>query len=78
MNNFNKVFLSVKKHCGADGINADENCFKMIAEHADIPLDKLNFYLNSLQDLDLIKYSWNDKSIHMTPFGKMHEKLFMN
>ena len=75
MNNFNTVFLVVKKHCREQKKFAATNCFEIIAEEANVPLDKLPIYLDHLQGIGLIKYSMSEKFIYLTSFGKKHEKL---
>jgi len=75
MNNFNKVFLSIKKQCGKQKNLAEINNFDAIAKEAGVPADKLPLYLNHLQDIGLIKYSLADKFIYLTAFGKKLEKI---
>jgi hypothetical protein len=74
MNNFNQIFLAVKKHC-SDGCSEDGR-FYNISETANVPIEKLDFYLSTLQDLGLIKYSWKNQTIHLTNFGKKQQRLF--
>ena len=77
MNTFNDVFVAVKKYCDTDAGSKDvKDCFGFIAFNANVPPDNLDFYLNVLQDLGLIKYSRADKTIHLTGFGKMQKRLF--
>jgi len=78
MNNFNKVFLVVKKHCEKQKKLAEVNCFITIAKEAEIPVGNLEVYLKHLQDIGLIKFSMTDKYdkyIYLTSFGKKQEKL---
>lgn len=75
MNAFNSVFLAIKECC--NNVNCGgKDCLAEVSYRSGVPLDRLNFYLNILQDLGLIKYSWDDKTIHLTGFGKMQERLF--
>ena len=74
MNKFNEVFLAVKSCLKNNEKN--DGCFDTVAKLADVPPEKLEFYLNTLQDLSLIKYSAKDKTIKLTTFGKMQERLF--
>ncbi len=76
MNNFNTVFLAVKKYCGDKGVTEDSSCFEAISKATKIPLNRLDFYLTTLQDLGLIKYSITDGYIKLTAFGKKQERLF--
>jgi len=74
MNNFNKVFLAVRKHIEKQKLLAEINSLDTIAKEVNIPLDKLPIYLDYLQDLGLIKYSLEEKYIHLTEFGKKQER----
>jgi hypothetical protein len=76
MNNFNTVFLAIRQHCSNINNTADENHFQLIADAANVPVQKLDFFLKTLQDLGLIKYSWKNKTIQLTSFGKKQERLF--
>ena len=77
MNTFNSVFLAVKEYCSRNSETpAGVNGFAEISYKADVPFEKLDFYLSTLQDLGLIKYSWVDKTVILTKFGKMQERLF--
>lgn len=75
MNPFNTVFLAVKKHCG-DSIREDKECFEALALATNIPLDRLDLYLNMLQDLELITFSKTRGVIQITALGKKQEELF--
>lgn len=76
MNNFNSIFIIIKKHCGSNGTIDGPDCFEKIAHEAGIPLNKLDFFLNTLQNLDLIKYSSQEHYIKLTYFGKKQQRLF--
>jgi hypothetical protein len=76
MNRFNNVFLAIKKLCGSSGKMEHEDCFETLAKEAEIPLVRLEFYLDTLQDLGLIKYSFDDCVIRLTSFGKQQDRLF--
>ena len=69
-NNFKKVFSIIKQHCGAQTNFAHDDCFKMVAKGAHVPLKKMDQYLGLLQDFGLIRYSMSEKYIELTPFGK--------
>jgi len=75
MNNFNKVFLAIKKHCEKQKLLAEINSLEAIAEEVNIPVSKLGLYLDYLQGLGLIKYSISENYIYLTSFGKTQEKL---
>jgi predicted transcriptional regulator len=75
MNNFNKVFLVIKKHCQDQKRIAEIDCFEAIAREANVPMSRLPLYLHHLQEAGLIKYSIAQKYIHLTLFGKQHDTL---
>ena len=76
MNNFNTVFIIVK-NCCEKGYTAPE-CFEKIAEELrhHRQMNAPQQYLDALQDLGLIKYSTNSKSIALTDKGKRTDTLF--
>ena len=75
MNDFNTVFLAVKKHIEKQKLLAEVNCLEIIAKDANVPIGKLPVYLDYLQEAGLIKYSMSEKFIYLTSFGKKTEKL---
>ncbi len=72
-NNFKKVFSIIKDNCGDKTKFAHDDCFKIVAKNAHVPLTKVDQYLSLLQDFGLIKYSMTEKHIELTPFGKKLE-----
>jgi len=77
MSIFNTIFLAVREYCNRIPVPLPEmNCFEEIAARACVPVDNLEFYLDTLQNLGLIKYSWEKKTIRLTAFGKKQERLF--
>jgi hypothetical protein len=76
MNNFNSVFLAVKKHCENDEFDERPNVFEAIALDANVSLFTLGFYLDTLQTLGLIKYSFENSTIRLTSFGRKQKRLF--
>ena len=77
MDNFNAVFLAVKKYCGDSGITGDADCFEAISKELNVSPDSLDSYLIILQNLGLIRYSITEIYIKITPFGSRQEKLFI-
>ena len=75
MNNFNAVFETVKKHCDHSRVTGGSQ-FEAISQETGIPFERLDFYLSTLQDLGLIKYSFSEQVIELTSFGSKQEKLF--
>jgi predicted transcriptional regulator len=75
MNDFNRVFMVIKKHCEKQKLIAEVNSLEVIAKDTKIPVDKLPLYLDYLQEAGLIKYSLTEKYIHLTTFGKKQESL---
>ncbi len=76
MNNFNKVFLSIKDHDKKGDLNEDGECFKIVAKDAGIPIGELSFYLEILQELVLISYSRQNRSITLTDKGRKQQTIF--
>jgi len=76
MNNFNSVFLAVKKYCENDGLDNNPGVFEVIALDADVSLFSLGFYLDTLQTLGLVKYSFENNTISLTAFGRKQKRLF--
>jgi len=76
MNMFNEVFISIKDYCNKKEIKTGSDCFEEIAQGLDLSVHQLDFYLSTLQTLELIKYSWNNKTIQLTAFGKKQDRLF--
>ena len=76
MNPFNTVFLAVKKYCGDTDFIEDVRCFEAVAIETNISLDRLDMYLDILQDLELIKYSRAKSFIQITALGKQKKELF--
>lgn len=75
MHNFINVYSAVKKHCEIEGFKGNKDWFETIAESANVPVGNLEFYLNTLQNLGLIRYSPNG-SIELTETGVHQESLF--
>jgi len=76
MNNFDSVFVAVKEQCGTNDAISDQLCFEKIAKAAKIPLSRIDFYLNTLESVGLIKYSMYDKYVRLTPYGKIKSHVF--
>jgi hypothetical protein len=76
MNNFNTVFLAVKEKCGDAEIIEGSTCFEDISSAANIPLPRLDFYLETLASVGLIKYSTDRRFIQLTPYGKIKDRIF--
>jgi len=76
MNNFNSMFLAVKKHCENDQYDKNPSIFETIAQEANVPLLRLEFYLDTLQSLGLVNYSFENCTIRLTAFGLKQKRLF--
>jgi len=76
MNNFDPVFSVVKNHCSnGDGVE-NPHCLEEISKACKLPLDRLDFYLNTLEAVGLIKYSMSRHYIKLTPYGKLKSHVF--
>ena len=70
MNNFNLALTIVQKHC-ADGRDISGfDKFDEIAMEIGIPTDRLIFYLDCLERIDLVHYSEKQGRIILTHKGK--------
>ena len=76
MNNFNAIFTAIKSHCGGTDAIVDKKCLDDVCYVANIPLNKIEPYLNLLHHFGFINYSTNKHSIQLTPLGKQQERLF--
>jgi len=76
MNKFNSLFLAIKRHSGDSDKMLLEGCFEQLSEETGIPLIRMEFYLDTLQNPGLIKYSIVTGTIRLTPFGRHLDRLF--
>ena len=76
MNNFDLVFSAVKDNCGESGIVDSIDCLEKIARSTKIPIARLDFYLNTLEAVGLIKYSMENHFVKLTTYGKLKTKVF--
>jgi len=77
MNNFNRIFSTIKKHCG-ERDSAKEAPLDQVEADVEIinGMNSIYQYLDVLQDLGLIVYSVHSNTISLTEKGKQTEKLF--
>ena len=77
MNNYSIVFNSVKKYCQNSPL-LDRECFERVISDIERKktLNNPNQYLDTLQDLGLIKYCPENKIIGLTEKGKQINSLF--
>jgi hypothetical protein len=75
MNNFNKVFLVVKRECEKQKHIAEITSIDLIAKETSIPVHKLSQYLDHLQQIGVIRYSIADKYIHLTTLGRKKDTV---
>lgn len=76
MNNYDRVFSSIKKFSAITGFLKGDNCFEVIIRDANVSYTALFAYLTNLQNLGLIKYSYENSFIELTELGEKQEKLF--
>jgi hypothetical protein len=70
MNKFNDVFLAAKEYYEQCPSISHECDFEKVANAAGVPPAELDFYLNILQQMGLIKYSiTEDKYLFLTGYG---------
>jgi hypothetical protein len=76
MNIFNVVLAAIRLRCAQTDVPYAD-CFDFIKEKIDVKYhENLDFYLDFLQDLGLIKYSIADRHITLTARGRATETLF--
>ena len=76
MNNFDAVFTVVQKHCSNQETILGVGQLEKIAAEAGIKIDRLYFYLESLSNMGLLHYSYNDKKVSLTDEGKKTTFVF--
>ncbi len=76
MNIFNVVLDTIRRKCTR--VNAPyADCWEYLKSEIEQPYhENLDFYLDFLQDLGLIKYDMRNKTISLTERGRYTEKLF--
>ena len=77
-NNFNRVFLTIKKHCEEKPFKPEKAIFETIAIDANVSLFLLQYYLDLLQNLGFIEYSFADNFLCLTSFGKRQAGIFVS
>lgn len=76
MNIFNILLTAIRRKCIHTNMPYAD-CFDYIKEHTELQYhENLDFYLDFLQDLGLIKYSLEDRQITLTERGRATEVLF--
>jgi len=76
MNNFNIVHAAIRKKCIHANV-ASEECFEhILTELAPAYHEHIEFYLSFLQDLGLIVYEADKRSISITERGRSTEQIF--
>jgi len=76
MNNFNTVFRAVKEQCKKTERIEGAKGFEDISAAANVPMQRLDFYLETLESVGLIKYSINNWIIQLTPYGMKKDRIF--
>jgi hypothetical protein len=76
MNNFNKVFTTVQRSCTEKGAIEGGNQFQKLAMEVGLPLDRLHFYLDCLNEVGVINYTSRKKAISLTEKGTKVERIF--
>ncbi len=75
MSNFNKVFRAIKALSAKQRRMAELTSFDAIAKEAKVPLSSLEGYFKHLQDIGVIKYSMEERFVHLTSLGSTHDDL---
>lgn len=76
MNIFNVVLAAIRRKCVLTNVPYAD-CLEYVKADIDaIYHENLDFYLDFLQDLGLIKYNIGERAISLTERGKYTETLF--
>jgi hypothetical protein len=73
---FNLVFLTIKKYCGNNGLPEGDKRIQLICDETKISIIRLGYYLRTLEDLGLIMFTEKEGFIKLTSFGKKVDRLF--
>jgi len=52
------------------------DCLQKIAKVSKIPIGRIEFYLDTLESIGLIKYSMPNHYVKLTEYGKLKNKVF--
>ena len=79
MNNFNAVFTTIKKYCHEKEVPS-HTCFKELEKmtQSNKVFFSVNLYLQTLEDIGLIKFNPSTKTISITEKGMNTCRLFDN
>lgn len=76
MNIFNVVLAVIRRRCVQVNVPYSD-CLDQIKAEIDVMYhENIDFYLDFLQDLGLIKYNVNERAICLTERGRFTEALF--
>ena len=76
MNYFNTVFSTLKTKCKAGDFVSDPSQLDDIATKTGITEDQLYFYLNCLDEMEVIHYTPATKTVVLTDIGKEVDSVF--
>ena len=76
MNYFNSVFSTVQQKCQMAGTISDGSQLKDVAEKAGLPMERLYFYLNCLDEMEVIHFIPASKTVTLTDIGKEVTEVF--
>ena len=76
MNNFDIVLTAIRQNC-EKGIVPQSDCFDLVKAELKLKDEEgIDFYLDFLQDLGLIKYNYSNRLITLTERGRHTDRLF--
>ncbi len=76
MNNFNRVFWAVQKHCKERGSVSGDVQFQKIAEDLGISGERLHYFLDCIAETGVIKYLPENKTVLLTEKGRNALRVF--
>ena len=76
MNNLNKIFGLVQKHCGNNAPLKGNSKLQAIASEVGVSSDRLHFYLECLHEIGLVIYEPDSRVISLTEKGAKARYVF--
>ena len=76
MNNFDTILFAILKECGNKKMMSGAGQFQKIASCVGLTVLRLNFYVDCLGELGLLKYDPQDRVITLTAKGEAANHAF--
>ncbi len=76
MNNFDTILFAIQKECGEKKMISGAGQFQKIASCVGLSVVRLNFYVDCLGEMGLLKYDPRDRLISLTAKGEAANHVF--